>query len=231
MIKRQLSSLLLAGLVLLTACTLASRDEGEQPSITPGLTENSPEPEPSQSILDPLIALLTDAGAEATILGQQPQDLFAASAWDVMVDGASVRVYVFSGAAERETASSGLSEDGFEIRTGDIFTQVEWIDVPHFWATHRFLVQYVGRDQAIIERLEAAFGPQIADGSPADRPEPSVQGPVDTPLEEASPGLEPPAGLVYQVFGDGLWRVPAGGRPEQLTEVEALPSPRLTRAA
>jgi PBP1b-binding outer membrane lipoprotein LpoB len=63
MTKRQLFCLLLAGLMLLTGCVSASDDGGEQPSITPGPTEDSPELEPFQAVLDSLIALLTDAGA------------------------------------------------------------------------------------------------------------------------------------------------------------------------
>jgi hypothetical protein len=57
-----------------------------------------------------------------------------------------------------EADAAQVAPDGGSIGT----SMVTWVATPHFYKTGRILVLYVGDDQAILDLLEGALGPQFA---------------------------------------------------------------------
>ncbi|CAE6493362.1 hypothetical protein [Candidatus Nitrosotenuis uzonensis] len=74
------------------------------------------------------------------------------------VGGTDIQVYEFESESDAKAAMQTISEDGTQIGTSII----RWIDVPHFYASNKIIVLYVGQNPEITSLLESLLGPQFA---------------------------------------------------------------------
>ena len=98
--------------------------------------------------LQSLVAELGDTGAEVTLEGHIANPPFWSNGHVLTVNRHRVDAYLFESVADAEQAASGISPDGSAISEDGKATQVEWVDVPHFFASGRLIVLYVGRDKS-----------------------------------------------------------------------------------
>jgi hypothetical protein len=107
-----------------------------------------------------LIAALEAAGAEVVPGETLSQPFFEVMAQIIRVNGEDVQVFEFADEATAATAASQISPDGSSTPT----TMIAWMATPHFYHSGRFIVLYVGENEAITGLLEATVGPQFAGG-------------------------------------------------------------------
>lgn len=69
----------------------------------------------------------------------------------------TVQVFEFADEATRESVSSLITPEGQPNPT----SMVDWVDQPNFWAKGQVIVLYVGKDQAVIDRLSQVMGDPI----------------------------------------------------------------------
>ncbi len=112
--------------------------------------------------LQTFIAQLQEAGAEVILVGPIPGPVFLVGGQVLTVNGHRVSAYIYESAQEAHSAAAGISPDGSSIREDGRASQIEWVDVPHFFNAGRLIVLYVGRDTAVLSRLVSILGPQIA---------------------------------------------------------------------
>lgn len=130
------------------------------------------------SVVDSLIASLTDSGADVMNDGRTSQDLFPGDdifLWHLTVDGSKVNVFEFRDSAARQAVSDNILPNGSEyvVVEGDTTVTTHWDGegVPHFWARDNLIVNYWGEDSDLINTLNSVLGQQVADGSIPYRPE------------------------------------------------------------
>ncbi len=127
-----------------------------------GCSEPPIGPADSELDLQTFIARLQEAGAEVILAGPIPGPVFSVGGQVLTVNGHRVSAYVYESAQEAHSAAAGISPDGSSIREDGRASQIEWVDVPHFFNAGRLIVLYVGRDTAVLSRLVGILGPQIA---------------------------------------------------------------------
>jgi hypothetical protein len=105
-----------------------------------------------------LVDALRVAGATVESGDEVEQAFFAVMGQIIKVNGADVQVFEYETAEAMEAEAAQVAEDGGSIGT----SMVSWMATPHFYKAGRILVLYVGDDQAILDLLEGALGPQFA---------------------------------------------------------------------
>ncbi|HET9590767.1 MAG TPA: hypothetical protein VFO91_18400 [Anaerolineales bacterium] len=105
-----------------------------------------------------LVDALRAAGATVEAGDSVEQVFFAVKGQIIQVNGADVQVFEYETAEAMEAEAAQVSSDGGSIGT----SMVTWVAAPHFYKSGRILVLYVGDDQAVLDLLEAALGPQFA---------------------------------------------------------------------
>jgi hypothetical protein len=108
-----------------------------------------------------LVAALEEAGATVEEAGRVEPAFFDVDARLIRVNGQDVQVFEFPDEASRQTASDTIDPSAALIGG----TVPEWLDVPHFWASGRVIVLYVGQDQTVIDQLTRVLGPPVATGA------------------------------------------------------------------
>lgn len=86
------------------------------------------------------------------------QPLFSVAGLRISVNGGDVDVFEHSSAAVAYEESLRVSADGSQVGNAAI----SWAGAPHFYRTGKLIVLYVGKDQNVINVLEAALGKQFA---------------------------------------------------------------------
>ncbi len=93
-----------------------------------------------------VVEQLEATGATVENAGLIGEPLFPATATLLLVDGEELQVHVFETAAAAANAGVPL---------------VQWAAPPHFFRTDRVIGLYVGSTDALLERLETVFGPEL----------------------------------------------------------------------
>lgn len=169
---RSLIFLLLLASLLMNACVPVTR---RVETIAPQPLENSePEPQPEQpkgklpasSPLALLVESLGAAGMQVVEGGPlQASLLDSLSADALQVNGQQVFVYDFGSPEAAQAASTRISPDGYTITGMDgSISSVFYISTPFFWTHERFILQYLGVDEALLADLVATLGQPFADG-------------------------------------------------------------------
>src|SRR6266542_196629 len=105
-----------------------------------------------------LLNALQAAGANVEIGDSITQEFFTPAGQAVKVNGADLQVFEYENAEAMEKEASQVAPDGGSIGT----SMVTWIDMPHFYKSGRIIVLYLGNDQAVLDLLNKAMGPQFA---------------------------------------------------------------------
>jgi hypothetical protein len=105
-----------------------------------------------------LVDALRAAGATVEAGDPVEQVFFTVTGQIIKVNGADVQVFEYETPEVMEADAAQVAADGGSIGT----SMVTWVATPHFYKAGRILVLYVGDDQAILELLEGALGPQFA---------------------------------------------------------------------
>lgn len=90
------------------------------------------------------------------------QPFFPVPGQTLKINGEDIQVFEFTDTSAREAQSEEISPDGRSIGQ----TVVQWIDPPHFFATGKIIVLYLGSDTKLLQQLESALGQQIAGANP-----------------------------------------------------------------
>ena len=162
LISKSFLLLWIASMFLLASCggaaltpTLGSTLPTVEPTVThpPGSASHGNEIGGYIELVD----MLRAAGATVEPSGTVEQPFFEVSGQLIKVNGADVQVFEFPDEATRETVSSLITPEGQPNPT----SIVDWVDQPNFWAKGRIIVLYVGKDQAVIDRLSQVMGDPI----------------------------------------------------------------------
>jgi hypothetical protein len=108
--------------------------------------------------LEGLVEALQAEGAQVELGDAIEQPFFSVPGLIIKVDGADIQVFEYASAEAMGLEASQISGDGSSIGT----SMVTWMAPPHFYRSGRLLALYVGEDQAVIDLLESAVGPQFA---------------------------------------------------------------------
>jgi hypothetical protein len=143
--------------VLLAVLTVGC---ASQPTVSAKSTEASPteaQPAPVTEMTS-LVDALRAAGA--TVEPSEPiEQVFFSVGGDILkVNGADVQIFEYETPEAMEADAAKVAPDGGSIGT----SMVSWIEPPHFYKAGRIIVLYVGQDQAVLDLLTAALGPQFA---------------------------------------------------------------------
>ncbi len=87
------------------------------------------------------------------------------------VNGERVEVYDYATTVHAAADAARISPDGSTFGAGfgplgGSAASVDWIAPPHFYASGRLIVQYIGTHQDVTAALARALGPQVAGGTP-----------------------------------------------------------------
>ena len=146
---------LISSVLLLALFTAACGSQSATPSAETDTTVSDGSPvENYVSLVDSL------RGAGATVEPGDPieQVFFTVEGQIIKVNGADVQVFEYETAEVMEADAAQVEPDGGSIGT----SMVAWVATPHFYKAGRILVLYVGDDQAILDLLAGALGPQFA---------------------------------------------------------------------
>jgi hypothetical protein len=124
----------------------------------PPATESPATESPAVEDHHSLVAALEASGATVETGEPISQAFFSPEGSIIKVNGADVQVFEYESAEAMESEASQVAPDGGSIGT----TMVTWIDPPHFYKAGRIIVLYVGSDEAVLDLLEKALGPQFA---------------------------------------------------------------------
>lgn len=105
-----------------------------------------------------LVDALQSAGATVETGDAIEQVFFTVAGQIIKVNGADVQIFEYETAEAMEADAAQVASDGGSIG----MSMVTWVASPHFYKAGRILLLYVGDDQAILELLEGALGPQFA---------------------------------------------------------------------
>jgi hypothetical protein len=103
---------------------------------------------------------LRAAGHSAEIGGLVDQPFFSVQGQVVLVNGAEVQVFEYPDAAAAAAEAAQIAPDGSSVGT----SMMSWVATPHFYALDRFIVLYVGDDQAAVDALNQVLGQPMAEG-------------------------------------------------------------------
>lgn len=146
---------LISSVLLLALFTAACGNQPAAPSAETDTTVSDGSPvEEYVSLVDSL----RGAGATVEPGDSIEQAFFTVSGQIVKVNGADVQVFEYETAEVMEADAAQVAPDGGSIGT----SMVTWVATPHFYKAGRILVLYVGDDQAILDLLAGALGPQFA---------------------------------------------------------------------
>jgi hypothetical protein len=123
-----------------------------------------------------LVAKLRTGGATAVEGGAISPDTSGAEASKplligtghlLMVNGERVEVYEYATTFLAGTDASRISPDGGTFRAGlgalgGSAASVDWLAPPHFYASGRLIVQYIGTHSDVLAALTQALGRQFA---------------------------------------------------------------------
>ena len=125
---------------------------------TPGVAE-SPLPEGGAAVTSPveLEAALTAAGATVEVGDSIEQPFFEVQGHELKVNGQSVQVFEWADEASREAVSQNITPEG-QFGTA----MIDWVGTPHFWASGKLIVLYVGDDPGAVSLLTTILGAPIA---------------------------------------------------------------------
>jgi len=89
----------------------------------------------------------------------------------LMVNGERVEVYDYATTFLAAADAARISPDGSTFSAGfgplgGSTASVDWIAPPHFYASGRLIVQYIGTHRDVLAVLTQALGRQIAGGTP-----------------------------------------------------------------
>jgi hypothetical protein len=159
----RISALLLLAILAACAAQPTAMPEADMPATeSPQSTESSPSPSIPETggveDYDGLVNALEAAGATVEPGDEIEQAFFTVMGRIIKVNEADVQIFEYESAEAMEADAAQVSEDGGSIGT----TMAMWVEAPHFFKSERILVLYVGEDQAIIDLLESALGPQFA---------------------------------------------------------------------
>jgi hypothetical protein len=90
--------------------------------------------------------------------GSISQPFFSMPGQTLRVNGQDIQVFEFEDSTSTESQAKEISPDGMSIG----HTVVQWISPPHFYATGKIIVLYLGTDPEFLKKLETALGKQIA---------------------------------------------------------------------
>lgn len=105
-----------------------------------------------------LVDTLRAQGLTVEPTGPISQPFFPISGQTLRVNGQDIQVFEFKNPSAAQSQAKEISADGMSIGN----TVVQWISPPHFFATEKILVLYLGTDQELLKKLETALGKQIA---------------------------------------------------------------------
>lgn len=117
-----------------------------------------------------LVAALRSAGADVRMGGRVMPPYMPVAARLLAVDGAHVQVFELPDEESARTLAARIAPDASRVGQASIV----WTDPPHFFASGRAIVLYVGQDERVLTRLEGVLGEPIAIGHAA-KPEPSAE--------------------------------------------------------
>lgn len=104
-----------------------------------------------------LVDALRSAGAVVEPADEVMQPFFFVPGQVIEVNGAQVQVFEYADEAARQAESDTIAPDGSSVGT----SMVTWIDQPHFWATGRLIVLYLGTNANILDLLDDTLGESI----------------------------------------------------------------------
>lgn len=106
--------------------------------------------------------VFTDKGytLEAMVLGDDEinNTLLSVVPKRYFVSGEPIAIYTYATKADLDKDISIISKDGLTV--GAMF--LSWISDPHFFANEHVIVEYIGKDEKILQILEQLFGEQFA---------------------------------------------------------------------
>ncbi len=74
----------------------------------------------------------------------------------------TLRIYEFATETAARRGASSIDPDGFSIDSPGVSVCIEWVEEPHFFQKGRIIVQYIGKDQQLLNNLCQTLGPQVA---------------------------------------------------------------------
>lgn len=107
-----------------------------------------------------LIDALRAAGATVEPVHEIRQPFLSVPGKVLTVNGVEIQVYEYTDEAAMRAEAETISSDGSTVGT----TVVTWVDAPHFFATGRLIVVYVGTESWLLELLGKILGQPIAVG-------------------------------------------------------------------
>ena len=109
-----------------------------------------------------LVDTLRTQGLTVEPTGPISQPFFPIPGQTLKVNSEDIQVFEFQDSSAMESEAKEISTDGMSVGN----TVVQWISPPHFFATGKIIVLYLGTDAELLKNLETALGKQIAgDGS------------------------------------------------------------------
>ena len=105
-----------------------------------------------------LVDTLRTQGLTVEPTGPISQPFFPMPGQTLKVNGEDIQVFEFQDSSAMESEAKEISTDGMSVGN----TVIQWINPPHFFATGKIIVLYLGTDAELLKNLETALGKQIA---------------------------------------------------------------------
>jgi len=105
-----------------------------------------------------LVDTLRGQGLTVEPTGPISQPFFSMPGQTLRVNGQDIQVFEFEDSTSTESQEKEISTDGMSVGN----TAIQWISPPHFFATGKIIVLYLGTDAELLKNLETALGKQIA---------------------------------------------------------------------
>jgi hypothetical protein len=122
----------------------------------------------SSSELGALVTNLRSQGASVKVKGPVSEPFFSASGTLLTVNGQEIRVMGFGTSAAATEAASAVATDGYSIGSTEhgltTISQVDWVDMPHFYRKGSLIAIYVGKDTGTTLLLSQVMGTSFAGG-------------------------------------------------------------------
>lgn len=116
------------------------------------------EPDGTLSTVGDAAAALEDQGLPVTRGEEVEQPFFSVPAVMLNTADSGIQVFEYADEAAAEADAELVAPDGSSVGTSMPF----WVGDPHFFRSGNLIALYVGADEAILDTLEAVFGPQFA---------------------------------------------------------------------
>ncbi len=145
---------LLTLFIFLSGCSAQPQTEGNDPKQD--FSTESPKVARIGST-DDLLKQLRSAGAPVETGYPIQQPFLGVEGKTIKVNGQDVQIFEYADENARQAESSKISKDGSSIGTN----MVNWMEPPHFWATGKIIVLYIGKNQEVIDLVSKVLGPTI----------------------------------------------------------------------